>query len=459
VDAANDAMKRVSELLKTLTRSLRTPAVTQSGIAFVLRVTSAGLSFLMFVALARAMTPSAYGEFGFTFSLATFISLVSGLGLGMLALRFIPVYASEGDHAASRGLLRSSYVAISTVTLIAAAALVVLAVLSIVPWYVGTAGLLVIGMTFADFQAGVFRAKGTLILAQAPRDVAWRLIVILLCAPAMLGLEAIPLGDGISVDLAVVLCGVSLIAVVMVQLCLRPDILRDLFGRQRATYALKRWTSTSWGLWLNGILQPGAAQIAVVLLGIALTPAESGSLFAAVKTATLLSFFLAASNLVAAPKIARMWHEGRAKSLERYCASITLLAAVPTIAMYCLYIAFGPWILSLFGGEYADSYPLLLIVGAGQVVSALSGQTAILMSMTGNERRLLLFVAVSNAIPLALIIPGVWLFGEVFAASALALGMATWNIVTAFWTRRNLGVDTSILGALKALRHRGELES
>ena len=79
--------------------------------------------------------------------------------------------------------------------------------------------------------------------------------------------------------------------------------------------------------------------------------------------------------------------------------------------------------------------------------------------MTGNERRLLLFVAVSNAIPLALIIPGVWLFGEVFAASALALGMATWNIVTAFWTRRNLGVDTSILGALKALRHRGELES
>ena len=64
--------------------------------AFAIKVASAGLSFFMFVALARVMSRADYGIFAFGFSLATFLALVALLGQRTLALRMVPVYQAAG---------------------------------------------------------------------------------------------------------------------------------------------------------------------------------------------------------------------------------------------------------------------------------------------------------------------------------------------------------------------------
>lgn len=429
--------------------------------AFVIKVASAGLSFLMFVALARAMSQADYGVFAFGFSLATFLALVALMGQRTLALRFIPVYeAADAPPGALRGLLIYGYGTVLAAALVIGLGLVLLGPLFFgesagPPPYLVLSALLVVPMALSDYQSGVYRGMGMVVPALLPRDVMWRIGVILACAPALAGWQTLPFGRGLGAEAALALSGAVLMALILGQFVARPAALRVLLGKEKPVFHGARWRHATLGLWLNDVLQSGAQNIAVVLLGLTLAPSSTGGLFAAIKTAALLSFFLMAANIVVAPQISRMWHAQNLAGLKRVCAVVTLGSSAPTLALFALYAVFGHRILELFGAGYHTAYPSLMVISFAQVVNTLCGQTGILMAMTGNERRLTRFILISNVVPLAAMPVGVMVFGDVFGAVAIAIGMTLWNVQTVFWTRRHLGVDTSILGAVSALRGRG----
>lgn len=420
--------------------------------AFLVKVGGAGFSFLMFVALARAMSIEEYGFFAFGFSLATFAALITIMGQRTLVLRFTPIYhgGESRDPAALRGLFLFSYGIVFGVSLITALAVILLA--PVLGWdgrpYLLFAAALILPMALSDLQSGIYRGLGMVLPALMPRDIFWRIGTILFCLPAIFSWSRLPFSQGLTGRQALALTGAVLTCLVFYQLATRRVVPRIMLTGPGAVYKIQEWKHASLGLWVLGIIQTGAPNLAVILIGLVMSPETTAGLFAAIKAANLLNFFLLAANIVVAPQISRLWHNNQTRQVERISAMVTIGATIPTLLLFLIYVFFGHWLLNLFGEGFEKSYPSLLILSFGQLLSTLCGQTGILMTMTGNERKLMLFVLISNLIPLALLPFGAMIFGEVFGAIAVAAGMAAWNILAVFWSRRSLGIDTSIVGAL-----------
>ena len=125
----------------------------------------------------------------------------------------------------------------------------------------------------------------------------------------------------------------------------------------------------------------------------------------------------------------------------------------PALATAAVVIAFGTKILALFGIAYSAGYGALVILVCGHLVRAGTGLVADLLAVTGHHRQyawVLAWSALLNVVLNLLLIPR---FGTVGAAAATAVTMAFWNVGLWLLGRRKLGVDTSIINALRRLRH------
>jgi O-antigen/teichoic acid export membrane protein len=185
-----------------------------------------------------------------------------------------------------------------------------------------------------------------------------------------------------------------------------------------------------------------------------LSPGETGAFFAAVKTASMLTFPLQAVNLVVAPLLSRHFAAGevhRVQRLANFSASVSGLTALAGCVVIAL---FGDLILGVFDPSYASAQLALLVLGGGYLISAVCGTSNNLMTMTGHERVHARILLVSNvtAILLTAVLSAV--LGVLGAALGLAFGLGARNLWLSVWARRHMGVDPSLLGlVLPPRRH------
>src|SRR4029078_8928141 len=92
-----------------------------------------------------------------------------------------------------------------------------------------------------------------------------------------------------------------------------------------------KWLQALWPMWGGGMLFAMVQQFDVVVVGLFLTPQQSGSYFAALRTASLLGLTLIAGSMVAAPLIARYHHADSRAELVRLCRVLSLCIALPTL--------------------------------------------------------------------------------------------------------------------------------
>ncbi|MGA7303361.1 MAG: oligosaccharide flippase family protein, partial [Rhodothermales bacterium] len=76
-----------------------------AGVAFITQVSAVGLGYLTHVLLARLMGVTEYGVYVYALAWATPLAALGGLGVHMVALRFVPAYATSKAY----GLIRGSY--------------------------------------------------------------------------------------------------------------------------------------------------------------------------------------------------------------------------------------------------------------------------------------------------------------------------------------------------------------
>jgi len=418
--------------------------------ALAIKIGAAGLQFLMFLALARAMLPAEYGLLGFGFSLATLLAVIGSLGFRMLSLRFLQIYQSEAQPALVAGLLRDGFRLVPFATLLLAAAVALgLALIrpEIPPAFLGATIALALALALAEYLAFVLRGFGRVTLALAPRDLAWRGLVALAVLPAVLGSTA-PL----SAAWASALLAALLALVIALQIGLAPELHPARLIRVPATYERARWRQAALGLWGVSVIQIAAPNLVVVVLGLVLSPAETGGVFAALRIAGLLNLVLLAANMVAAPTIARACHEGRIAAAQAICAEIAATAGAASAVVLLALVIFGRALLGLFGAGFEAAYPVLLIAAAAYVVNTLTGPTSVLLEVSGHERAAFGLLASANLAAIVALPLAVWAFGAVGAALCLAVSVAGWNLQAVRYARRRIGVDPSILGLRRGVR-------
>lgn len=402
-----------------------------------IRFAGMGLSLAFFLAVARAAGAEGFGLFSLLLSLATVLGYGALLGQHIAILRFWPMIEDRHGRPAADRFLGVSFCLAVFACMGVGLAFGILAISGFpeISTSIFWAGALTMALAFAEFSANALRAKGHVILALGPRDIVWRVLVVatMLAWPASL-----PVHEALA------------ITALLLALAIAPQyvvLLRDGYRSRNtrlpndARRALFKATPV---LWLSSSTTPLTEYATTIVVGLALGPLAAGIYFAADRLAKLLIAGFISVEQVVAPDLSRAWHRGDLAMTGRIISLASLIGFAAATIGALFYLAFGPLALALFDPVFADGYPILLVLTGGQMVHALLGANAMLLTMAGAERTLLAIRLVWGALAILLAFTGAALSGILGVAIASTFVLIGWNISVTVACRARLGVRTAL---------------
>lgn len=419
-----------------------------SAAAIGIKLSGAGLNFLMFVAAAIVTDPREFGLFSTTFAAASLVSFVNIVGQQSVVLRFWPQHAGSSDMRLAHALLRRSASVVGIGLALGAAGFVLLSLLPLdasIPEWTGLclgAAALSVALGWSEFMSSVMRAKDALLQALLPRDVAWRVLAIAGFFAAWWAW-----GD-LSGTLVTAICAGTLLACIAGQTV---RLLADTWRAERRPLdpAEKReFNSVTLGLWGVNAVPPALGQVNTLIVAGILGAETAGAIFVAERTARLIDLPLNGINQVLAPHISRNFYKHGAASVQRPASLAALAAFVLALGSMAFFALFGMQLLGLFDAAYVNrtNWTMLLIFGLSSTVAAACGPTALLLQLTGHQNALLRIFTLVSAAGIPLIALAAWSLGPIGAAAAISAVMIVanlWPLAIAF---RSLRINPTVFG-------------
>lgn len=416
-----------------------------------IKVASAGLTFLMFMFLARVLGPEEYGYFGTMFAAGTVAAMVVQFGQHTLGMKVVSGIADDPSKATERrSFVIGNYKVVGTASIIAIAVAAGLAGinaglrLGYDPKYLIGACIMMIPFALSEVVAHHYRALGSIGWALLPRDVIWRGLVVVGCATT--GFAAWVFSDALQsmFVISAVLMGLTAVQItVLFKVFPHMTVPKDVLQASETQVTNANWNVSIW-MWIASLGMMGG-NINVVVASAFLPAAEIGSYFAAQKTSQLLQLPIMAINIVAGPIFARLFSQNKIGELRDAARKMAMLLIIPLVLSTLIIMIYGEQLLSLFDPAFAEAAVALTALALGQLIIGLGGPTRQLMLMADGERKVVHFTLMSECIGLALIPIAVPLFGIIGAAIAILVTRVLFTGLTVLWCRSQLGVDTSVL--------------
>jgi len=196
------------------------------------------------------------------------------------------------------------------------------------------------------------------------------------------------------------------------------------------------------------VLDSAALNMDIIFVGLLVTPAAAGVYFNAFRTAGLLTLFMFAITLVVAPMVARHYHAGEMRKAQAITALCAWAGFLFSLVVFVGFLLFGDQVMSLFGGSHEQGALLLVILSVGLLVDAATGPSRIVMMMTGHERAYVYLFGAVIVAGMIVQVPVIMAWGAVGAAVVNTLARIGAQLAIAIYSRRRIGLDTTLLGAL-----------
>ena len=426
----------------------------RAGVVLVVQVIGAGLAYGLQVLLARLMGASDYGIYTYVYVWVTFVSLLAGLGFPAASIRFLPVYRVKEDWPRIRGFVHST----SRYTYATAIAIALCAIASV-------EGLRAFGVV-ASSSSIVFGAllvpplAGSMLyteFARAGHRVGIAFIPPMIARPTLIGLGAgllFVLHGTLSTLGAFSATLLSAYAVLVVQYMLTRHLFDGPETKVRPIVELREWFGVGISLLAAGAFVVTFLQVDIVIVGAILGPRDAGIYAAASKTATLVGFVVVAVNAAAAPQFASLWSLGQVEELQRLVSKLASIIFWPSLAIAVGIAALSGPLLALFGPEFHEARPALLVLLVSQLVSAAAGSVGYLLTLTGYHREATIALGISALACALLAVAGVLTLGLVGAALGTTIGFLLWNGSLYWLVVRKLGIYPSIFSTIHLPRRR-----
>jgi O-antigen/teichoic acid export membrane protein len=194
---------------------------------------------------------------------------------------------------------------------------------------------------------------------------------------------------------------------------------------QPAQYRPREWLRVALPVALVSGFSLVLSNIDIVMVGFLLETRQAGIYAPASRLASLLSFGLMAVATIATPMMGELHAQGRRRELQRLLTLGARAALAFALPISLVLAIGGRFLLRLFGTDFTEAYPSLLILVVAQLASSLTGSTLLLMLMTGDQNRaarILGISALSNVALNATLIPHFGMVGAAVAASLANTG-------------------------------------
>jgi O-antigen/teichoic acid export membrane protein len=264
-------------MLTLVARLRRSGRTQQFASAFVARIASAVLGFVMLLVASRLLTTYEYGVYVFLFTFGSGLGLIAALGQQNLVLKHYR--ARDGVVPHNDALVRYNLGWVAAVVFVAEAALPD-------PYHrLHLACAFAAVFALSEYLQNYFRVHGRIWLALLPREVVWRGA----CSVLLWGAASAGLLTGATVAMEIVLG--LLLAMTLYQI-------RHLAGLHgwdswrggfRHPHKAPAWRSESLLFTANNVIVAAAAFLETVIVGAALGMEQAAFYFVALRYATLIN--------------------------------------------------------------------------------------------------------------------------------------------------------------------------
>ena len=413
----------------------------RSSISIILvRITGAGLALLAQVVASRIIGAEEFGRYSLMLVWLLLLGHGATVGTSPLLCRYIAQYIKAGDIPAIAGLLRwaLSVVLLAGVTLGAGAALLIhTGLIALGPETILLATLAFSAvplLVLQDFLESIARGIGRPALGIVPAYLVRHLAIIFGVSSAfLLGYQA-----G-----AVTVMGMTIIGLVIslaIQFVLLHHHIGGLLRGAAPVYRRREWLRTVFPMALGEAAEVLFMNADILILGMFAAPELVAYYFAATRLAQVLTYIPYGMSAVTAQRMAALAESHERGKLQALINHTTLvsggLATLAALAMAVL----APYLLALFGSDYAQASPWVAILAGGIAFACLLGPGEDTLNMLGQERAGLTCIAAALAVNLTLNLLLVPRLGPLGAAWASALALATRGLLAAGFAKRNLNL-------------------
>ncbi|AXS42826.1 lipopolysaccharide biosynthesis protein [Breoghania sp. L-A4] len=411
---------------------------------FTVRIFGAALAYLSQVFLARWMGGHEYGIFVVVWTWIVIVGVIAPLGFNAAVLRLIPEYLEKNQPELLRGvLLGCRAYSVGSAALLAAIGALSVWLLSgeIASYYILPAYLMALCLplfTLTDVQEGIARANSWSDLAMLPTYI-WRPLLIL---AVMLGASLLDWPHT-----AVTACVAAIIATWLVGLGQYAAInrrLRRIVAPGPRAWAPRAWLAIALPIFLAEGFFALLTSSDVLMVGYFMPPERVAVYFAAAKTLALVHFVYFAVKAATAHRYSRLHHAGDRAGLAAFVEASVKWTFWPSLAGTLFLLAFGKYILLMFGKDFADGQLLLSILLIGVLARAAIGPVDALLTMAGEQKRCAMAYLAAFVCNLTLNLTLIPLYGLEGAAIATAAAMVIEAALLFSITRRHLGLYTFI---------------
>ena len=236
-------------------------------------------------------------------------------------------------------------------------------------------------LTYPQLQFARLRAFKRPILAQAQYQIS-RPLMLGLVLVFVVGVLNWPATARIAMSATIIAFVGTLIWATVCVSRMKKEWLRPV----RPEYRTKEWLKVGLQIVLIVCFNTVLNYCDTLMIGSMIGTDHAGIYSAAVRSAQLISFGLAAVNLILAPMISELYSLNRMLELQRTVNLGALGVLIISLPACIVLLVFGDWVLSLFGTEFAQGYAALVWLSLGQFVNAFCGFVGLLLVMTGNQQ-------------------------------------------------------------------------
>ncbi len=420
----------------------------------VIGFTNIGIGFITTVLLANILPAAEYGSYIFAFGIANIIALPIEMGLPTLMMREIARYRASENHRAIIAIaVWVLALVLGTFALTLAAAMIYWGLgipsekigFSLQIWTLA----LLLPLALMNWARGILLGFEKPVQFALPdsifRPALLLTFVAMLAYSGNVSAPYVMAAHVLAVALCFVWSAVGAFRIVRRQI--------GSFEFSRADMDISPWIKSLIPISLVKGVRIINRRIDIAMIGFLSTTIAVAGYNIAVQIVSLILVAQTVLNSVIAPRIAFAHERGDTAEMQRSIALATLASTGFAIATVVGIVIFGPWLIGrMFGGQYGDVYPVILVLCIGQLFSAFMGPTALLLNMSRFEKRTLQTGVVAAVINVSInfaLIPSMLAMGAAIASSVtlVVIQMQRWWMV-----RRLIGVRSDIFSAVVHIR-------
>jgi len=398
-----------------------------SFLIFIFKIFGAVSMLAVHLLIARRYGVESLGVFNLMFSLITFITIFSRLGLDTYLIRKIPEIQDDKYYTAN---FISKVIRLLLISGLVASVLLLLSSDWIDSFifkntdannYLLLASFVIIPYTLFNAVPEIFRGFYDIKIYSFYRNVSLNLGMIL-----CLGISLILFNY--KVDIVYVLFGV----IVLTSFFMFSTLIWFLKKKSIVLFKKKKFKDKilkySYPMLFTSSIMFLMGNVDSFMISYYINEEQVGLYSACIKLSIGISFILASINGFIAPKIAKAYSDNNKAQIKRIYYSSIKLISIGSLPIVILLILFPSLFLSIFGEEFKIAATPLVILTIAAGVNALFGSVGYLLNMTDNQNVFMKILFIGLIINLCMNIVLIPEYGIAGAAIATASSMIFWNV-------------------------------